>query len=378
MGRKTRGNRARMQTLAIARQKKAMLVNNSDGGGPSSNLAEDNHIVPENPSQSNEHVVADIHNEDVGTDHHSDLDLPPGITVPDGLSDSDNSSDDGDLEKEKANGKRKTPKTYRGNSKKTLDRREKDRKALASQGFLDIASFMALKKKEKELESWGDIEDDGLADCATSRSLDIEERWGGHHGEGTSSGPTDRAQCGHASIGIENTTVGHHSPVPSPQDQAQSERIDEADKRTFSEEEESSDEETPSFFGHTRRRITDDDVCVTEGLGKDTGPRVVGRERGKGRARHWAAEEEEESSDESSKLVSVAQYADNEDSRHGDNDPHPASSIEAENEGDSATHGDNDPDTVESEVMVPRKDGDSDTHLPLRVWPPRPCQDVPA
>ncbi|KAH8981239.1 hypothetical protein EDB92DRAFT_1953264 [Lactarius akahatsu] len=129
MGQKTCGNRACLQTLTIAQQKKAMLVNNSDGGGPSSNLTEDNHIVPENPSQSNEC------NEDMSTGHDSDLDLPLGITVPDGLSDSDNSSDDGDvvelsdlqwfasalqearrqaiqLEKEKANGKRKTPKTY--------------------------------------------------------------------------------------------------------------------------------------------------------------------------------------------------------------------------------------------------------------------------
>ena len=42
--------------------------------------------------------------------------------------------------------KRKMPKTYRGNSKKTLYRREKARKALASKGFLDIASFIALKE----------------------------------------------------------------------------------------------------------------------------------------------------------------------------------------------------------------------------------------
>ncbi|KAH9014698.1 hypothetical protein EDB84DRAFT_1568033 [Lactarius hengduanensis] len=342
-----------------------MLVNNSDGGGPSSNLAEDNHIVPENPSQSNER------NEDMSTGHDSDLDLPPGITVPDGLSDSDNSSNDGDvvelsdlqrfasalqeawrqaiqLEKEKANGKRKMPKTYRGNSKKTLDRREKDHKALASHRFLNIASFMALKKKENELESWGDIEDDELADC-----------------------PTDRTQRGHASVGIDNTTVGHHSPVPSPQDQAQSERVDEADEHTFSEEEESSDGETPSFLGHARRRITDsdDDDCVTGSLGKDTGPRVVGRDRGKGRVGHWAAEEEEESSDESSKLVGVARYreADNEDSRHGDNDPRPAGSIEAENDGD------NNPDPVESEG--PGADNDSDSAEEgwgLRHAPPAP------
>ena len=37
------------------------------------------------------------------------------------------------------------PKTYQGNSKKTLSRCENTWKALASKGFLDIATFMALK-----------------------------------------------------------------------------------------------------------------------------------------------------------------------------------------------------------------------------------------
>jgi hypothetical protein len=54
------------------------------------------------------------------------------------------------LEREKESQKRNTPKTYLGNSKRTLYRREKARKALASQGFLDIGSFLALKKEERD------------------------------------------------------------------------------------------------------------------------------------------------------------------------------------------------------------------------------------
>ena len=41
--------------------------------------------------------------------------------------------------------KKKMPKTYQGNSKKTLYRCENTWKALASKGFLDIVTFMALK-----------------------------------------------------------------------------------------------------------------------------------------------------------------------------------------------------------------------------------------
>jgi hypothetical protein len=102
------------------------------------------------------------------------LGLDVGTVIPDGLSDPDESSDDTDhivdvsdlqrfasalqeaqhravqLESEKAKQKRKTPKTYQGNSKKTLYCREKARKALAAKGFHDVFSFMALKKKSEE------------------------------------------------------------------------------------------------------------------------------------------------------------------------------------------------------------------------------------
>ena len=50
-----------------------------------------------------------------------------------------------EIRKAKLKGKKKTPQTYLGNSKKTQQRREKARKVLASKGFLGIAPFMALK-----------------------------------------------------------------------------------------------------------------------------------------------------------------------------------------------------------------------------------------
>ncbi|KAH8989994.1 hypothetical protein EDB92DRAFT_1816970 [Lactarius akahatsu] len=56
------------------------------------------------------------------------------------------------LERDEAqqNLKRKTPKTYLGNSRMTLYRCEKACKLLASEGFLDIRSFMELKAREQE------------------------------------------------------------------------------------------------------------------------------------------------------------------------------------------------------------------------------------
>ena len=91
-------------------------------------------------------------------------------TVEDGLSDRDDLSDDDEvveiselerfasalqeaqrwavrLEIEKAKWKRKTPKTYLGNSKATIARREKNRQALVSRGFHDVFTFLALKER---------------------------------------------------------------------------------------------------------------------------------------------------------------------------------------------------------------------------------------
>ena len=99
--------------------------------------------------------------------------MEAGDMIPDGLSDPDESSDEVEitndfelqrfasalqdaqqraiqLEKEQAKQKKKTPKTYLGNSAKTLARREKARQVLASQGFHDVFSFMAMKERDKE------------------------------------------------------------------------------------------------------------------------------------------------------------------------------------------------------------------------------------
>ena len=58
------------------------------------------------------------------------------------------------IERDQKSQKRRTPKTYRGNSRTTLYRREKARKSLASKGYLDLGSFLALKGKERrELEA---------------------------------------------------------------------------------------------------------------------------------------------------------------------------------------------------------------------------------
>src|SRR6266702_4069133 len=52
------------------------------------------------------------------------------------------------LERDKVRQKCKTLKTYQGDSRMTLYHCEKVCKALASEGFLDIGSFMALKEQE--------------------------------------------------------------------------------------------------------------------------------------------------------------------------------------------------------------------------------------
>ena len=99
--------------------------------------------------------------------------MEAGDMIPDGLSDPDKSSDEVEitndfelqrfasalqdaqqraiqLEKEQAKQKKKTPKTYLGNLAKTLAHCEKARQVLASQGFHDVFSFMAMKERDKE------------------------------------------------------------------------------------------------------------------------------------------------------------------------------------------------------------------------------------
>ncbi|KAH9012941.1 hypothetical protein EDB85DRAFT_1900022 [Lactarius pseudohatsudake] len=170
MGRKTRGQRARAQTLAIARQKH---LNDRLGGpsiDPGAGSVDAETAGNEGPCPSvslNDPVYIEVENSPVSSDPLPLEDAGDGVD-PDDLSDG---SDDLveqtalqrfasalqeaqkvaiQLERDQAHQRRKTSKTYRGNSRTTLFRREKARKVLASEGFLDIRSFMVLKEKERE------------------------------------------------------------------------------------------------------------------------------------------------------------------------------------------------------------------------------------
>jgi hypothetical protein len=76
------------------------------------------------------------------------------------------------------------------------------------QGFLDIKSFLALKKEEAERR--GGLEDDEPVDCAQDRGADI---------------------------GTEDLAPSHH-PTPNSNDQSRSEHVN---GHTFAKEEESLD-----------------------------------------------------------------------------------------------------------------------------------------
>jgi hypothetical protein len=97
--------------------------------------------------------------------------MDTGRAISNGLTDSDKLPDDAD---EGVKTKQKTPKMYLGSSMKTLQCHEKACKELASWGYHDVFSFMALK--EKENVSWrGDPGDGGCTDCSLPGGDDIDE-----------------------------------------------------------------------------------------------------------------------------------------------------------------------------------------------------------
>src|SRR6266404_6033923 len=172
MGRKTRRQHIRAQTLEVARQKKAKDL-------------QDHQIELEGELQGKRARVSlidddkteqETYYEDSGHEPEAETLATTGVEEdePEGEAKSEGSNTDTDLDKiidcsiptpidveifasrlreaqclavkmRKGEGKRKTPRTYLGNSKKTQYRREKARKVLASKGFLSVASFMALK-----------------------------------------------------------------------------------------------------------------------------------------------------------------------------------------------------------------------------------------
>ena len=112
--------------------------------------------------------------------------MEAGDMIPDGLSNPDESSDEVEitddsklqwfasalqdaqqwaiqLEKELAKQKKKTPKTYLRNLVKTLAHHKKACQVLASQGFHNVFSFMAMKERDNEA-TWGCVKlDDPLS-----------------------------------------------------------------------------------------------------------------------------------------------------------------------------------------------------------------------
>ena len=237
--------------------------------------------------------------------------------------------------------KRRTPKTYQGNSKRTLHRREVARKVLASQGFHDVFTFMALKEKKISEQGPSNPGDGGLTNRSPASSLPgsiepEEEGDRGHHDDGTLPSPVDRNRVrygGVVDVGGESAAApnpppiagpGLCSPVPSEPSpirfpgRGRFIRVasDENERRTWAEEEESSrEEETPSHLRRTCYWIVDADLDANESPsepgGSENEPPELESRTGKGKERHWAAEEDEESSDESSKVVGVARYRDN-------------------------------------------------------------------
>ena len=75
------------------------------------------------------------------------------------------------LENEKAKAKRKTPKTYLRNLKKTIARHKKARQVLASQGFHNIFSFISLKERE-QLAGGRSLEGNKPPSCPSSGAVE--------------------------------------------------------------------------------------------------------------------------------------------------------------------------------------------------------------
>jgi hypothetical protein len=293
-------------------------------------------LEPELPPDNIQSEDAD---ENIETEDSPEQVLENPGHIHDGLSDPDESPDDADivddsdlrqfasalqeaqrravqLESELAKTKRRTPKTYRGDSKRTLHRRDVARKALASRGFHDPFTFMALK--EKNISQQRDPGDGGLTICSLPGRTEPEDELGGHDGDGTTPGPVDCAQYGGGmDVGGECMTAEPCSPVPgpnplpspipSPFDQRRA-ACDENEPCTLAEEEEESsgEEESPSFLYHMCYWVIDADERTSES-GGDSGNEPL--ERRPGKERNWAAEEEEESSNKSLKLAGgVARY----------------------------------------------------------------------
>jgi hypothetical protein len=227
MGWKNKANKAHVQTLVIARERKAILEKNKH------TLLRDRHnqhhhdqdhtldptfiadsLEPELPPDNIQSEDAD---ENIETEDSPEQVLENPGHIHNGLSDPDKSPDDADivndsdlrqftsalqeaqhcavqLESELAKTKCRMLKMYRGDSKQTLHCHNVAHKALSLQGFHDLFTFMALK--EKNISQQRDPGDGGLTTCLSPGRTEPEDELGGHNGDGTKPSPVNCAQYG--------------------------------------------------------------------------------------------------------------------------------------------------------------------------------------
>ncbi|KAF8271279.1 hypothetical protein EI94DRAFT_1698238 [Lactarius quietus] len=325
MGRKTRGQLARAKSLKIARQTRLSELGRSVAG-PSDDLeasyndagaepevtCPSGDLSPVNTENENAPGARDTLASEDGEDGTDPSDLSDGLDLVENTALQTFASMLQEaqrlairLEREKESQKRRTPKTYRGDSKRTLYRREKARKALASQGFLDIRSFLALKKEERE--SGGQ-----------ERGYDSERELEGVDTRGAQSGrsdlsPTPAMADRMSSGGSLVNESGDDDPLPWPIHRARDQSGDTAGAREPGRAAHKQCRRVQTTTGGGSDELVDPLEVGREGLSDRTrggdanemGDAVRTQGRGRiGRGRCGLAEESEESSSESEELLS--------------------------------------------------------------------------
>ncbi|KAF8274614.1 hypothetical protein EI94DRAFT_1695762 [Lactarius quietus] len=152
MGRKTWGQLARAKSLKITRQTRLIAgpsddleASYNDAGAEPEVTCPSGDLSPVNTENENAPGARDTLASEDGEDGTDPSDLSDGLNLVENTALQTFASTLQEaqrlaiwLEREKESQKRRTPKTYRGDSKRTLYCHEKAHKALASQGFLDI------------------------------------------------------------------------------------------------------------------------------------------------------------------------------------------------------------------------------------------------
>ncbi|KAN0136802.1 hypothetical protein V8E53_005243 [Lactarius tabidus] len=212
MGQKNKANKVHAQTLAIARERKAILEKNKYPTFVTDSLE------PELPPDNIQSEDAD---ENIETEDSPEQVLENPGHIHNGLSDPDKSPDDADIVNDSdlrrfASALQEAQcraVQLESNSKQTLHCCDVACKALALRGFHDPFTFMALK--EKNIGQQRDPGVGGLTICSSPGRTEPEDELGGHNGNGTMPGPVDHAQYGGGTdVGGECMTAELCSPVP--------------------------------------------------------------------------------------------------------------------------------------------------------------------